>query len=45
MNKDLLRQLPSVDSLLKAEGLIDQIDKYGRESVVDAARKAIEGLR
>lgn len=45
MTKDLLRQLPSVDSLLKTEELIGQIEKYGRESVVDATRKVIEGIR
>ncbi len=45
MAKNLLRQLPSVDSLLKAEESLGQIEKYGRESVVDAARKVIEGLR
>ncbi len=45
MSKDLLRQLPSVDNLLnsvEAEGLIG---KYGRETVVDAARKMIGKLR
>jgi len=45
MTKDLLRQLPSVDSLLKTEEAESQIEKYGRKTVVDAARKVIEGLR
>jgi L-seryl-tRNA(Ser) seleniumtransferase len=45
MAKDLLRQLPSVDSLLKTEESEGLIKKYGRESVVDAARSVIEGIR
>jgi L-seryl-tRNA(Ser) seleniumtransferase len=45
MAKDLLRQLPSVDSLLKTEESKGLIKKYGRECVVDAARNVIEGLR
>lgn len=45
MSKDFLRQLPSVDNLLKtveAEGLIE---KYGRAMVVDGARQVIDELR
>jgi L-seryl-tRNA(Ser) seleniumtransferase len=45
MTKDLLRQLPSVDSLLNTEESKGLIQKYGRESVVGAARKVIEGFR
>lgn len=45
MAKDFLRQLPSVDSLLKTEESKGMIQKYGRESVVGAARHVIEGLR
>ncbi|UCE41187.1 MAG: L-seryl-tRNA(Sec) selenium transferase [Candidatus Aminicenantes bacterium] len=45
MTKDILRQLPSVDSLLKTEALERLIEKYGREIVVDAVRKVIEELR
>jgi L-seryl-tRNA(Ser) seleniumtransferase len=45
MDKDLFRQLPSVDSLVKTEESKGLIQKYGRESVVGAARHVIEGLR
>lgn len=45
MTKDLLRQLPSVDRLLQTEESEGLIEKYGRESVVGAARKVIEKLR
>jgi L-seryl-tRNA(Ser) seleniumtransferase len=45
MAKDLLRQLPSIDSLLKEEHSVNLIEKYGRESVVDTARLIIEELR
>ncbi len=45
MAKDLLRRLPSVDSLLKTEESEGLSKKYGRECVVDAVRKVIEGLR
>jgi L-seryl-tRNA(Ser) seleniumtransferase len=45
MEKNLLRQLPSVDRLLKTEESEGLVEKYGRESVVDAVRKVIEELR
>ncbi len=45
MAKDLLRQLPSLDRLLKTKESEGLIAKYGRESVVSAARKVIENLR
>jgi L-seryl-tRNA(Ser) seleniumtransferase len=45
MTKDLLRRLPSVDSLLKTEESEGLIAKYGRAVVVDTARKVVEGLR
>ena len=45
MAKDLLRQLPSVDSLLKKDESLGLIEKFGRESVVDATRRVIDGLR
>ena len=45
MAKDLLRQLPSLDRLLKTEESKGLIEKYGRENVVAAARKVIENLR
>jgi L-seryl-tRNA(Ser) seleniumtransferase len=45
MTKDLLRQLPSVDNLLKTEESEGLIAKYGRDVVVDAARKVVGELR
>ncbi len=45
MDKDLLRRLPSVDSLLRTEESKGLIQRYGRESVANAARRVIEGLR
>ncbi len=45
MTKDLLRKLPSVDSLLKTGVSERLIAKYGRVAVVDAARKVVTGLR
>ncbi len=45
MSKDLLRQLPSVDNLLKTEEAEVLIGKFGRKMVVDAAREMVEMLR
>jgi L-seryl-tRNA(Ser) seleniumtransferase len=45
MSKDFLRQLPSVDNLLKTQEAEGLIGKYGREMVVDAARQEIDELR
>jgi L-seryl-tRNA(Ser) seleniumtransferase len=45
MTKDLLRHLPSVHRLLKTEESEGLIEKYGRECVIDTARKVIEELR
>jgi L-seryl-tRNA(Ser) seleniumtransferase len=45
MANDLLRKLPSVDSLLNTEKSVVLIAKYGRDVVVDSARKVVEGLR
>jgi L-seryl-tRNA(Ser) seleniumtransferase len=45
MSKELLRQLPSVDDLLKTEEAEALIGEYGRTMVVDAARRSIDELR
>ena len=45
MNVDRLRQLPSVDRLLGLEPAEALIEAYGREQVVDALRRALEGAR
>lgn len=45
MSKNLLRQLPSVDKLLKTERAGVFIERYGRSLVVDASRRVIENLR
>ena len=42
---DLYRRLPSVDELLRDEGLSRAIARYGRAVVTDAARAVLEGLR
>ncbi len=42
---NLLRQLPSVDSLLGRDEAAALIGKYGREAVVAAVRSAIDGTR
>lgn len=43
LNKNnLLRQLPSVDKVLKNEKIMILIEKYGREVVTDAVRKSID---
>ncbi len=45
MAKDLLRQLPSIDSLIITEELKALAEKYNRDSVVHAARTVIEDMR
>ncbi len=45
MTKKSLRQLPSVDSLLKKEESGSLFEKYGREMVVNAARRVLEEFR
>lgn len=45
MTKDLLRQIPSVDSLMKTEEAKNFVEKYGRDIVVETARRVIERLR
>lgn len=41
----MLRYLPSVDDVLKADLSREAIDQHGRPAVVAAIRKALEGLR
>lgn len=45
MTELLLRQLPSLDHLLKTERSGGLIEKFGRGSVVETARKVIDQLR
>ncbi len=45
MSKNLLRQLPSVDRLLKTERAGAFIERYGRSLTVDASRRVIADLR
>jgi L-seryl-tRNA(Ser) seleniumtransferase len=45
MNKTLLRGLPKVDELLNHQGLTSLIEKYPRETITDAIRETIDGLR
>jgi len=45
MKKVLLRQLPSVDSLLKTESVEVLIERFGRKTVVDAARAVLKEFR
>lgn len=45
MMKNLLRNLPSVDRLIKTEDGKALIEKYNRDLVVDSARKILEELR
>jgi len=40
-----LRQIPSVDKLINAEGVKVLIGDYGRDVVVEAARTVLKGLR
>ena len=43
--QDLLRSLPSVDSLLAHRPILDFIQDYGRESVVNATRLLLDDAR
>lgn len=45
MPKNIFRQIPPVDEVLKAEGLQDIIRKYSRQFVVDVVREVLDGLR
>ncbi len=46
MNKNLLyRSIPKVDILLEKEEIQNAIEEYGREIVMEAIRKEMEGLR
>jgi L-seryl-tRNA(Ser) seleniumtransferase len=45
MSEPLLRKIPSLDALLKAEGADALIEAFGRTSVVAAARTVLEDLR
>lgn len=45
MSKAILRQLPSVDRLLKTEDAKVLVGKYGRKTVLDAARNVLEDFR
>ncbi|WP_419941806.1 hypothetical protein [Candidatus Palauibacter sp.] len=42
---DPRRRLPSMDSLLKRPEVGAWIDRYGRETVKDALRRALDGER
>ena len=46
MNKNLLyRSIPKVDVLLEREDIRKQIDRYGRETVMEAIREEMDALR
>lgn len=45
MSKNILRQIPSVDEVLKSDGLQDIIQKHSRQFVVDVVREVLDGLR
>ncbi len=45
MNEKLLRQLPSVDSLMKTESAELLVERYGRKTVVEAARFVLSEFR
>lgn len=45
MNEDMLRQLPSIDELMKSPEAEALITSHGRETVVDAVRLAVGNAR
>lgn len=45
MNRDLLRELPSVDELVESPALAEARAAHDRELIVAVAREVIEGLR
>lgn len=45
MPKNIFRQIPSVDEILKSDGLQDIIQKYSRQFVADVVREVLDGLR
>jgi CRISPR/Cas system-associated protein Csm6 len=44
-NEQLLRKLPSVDTLLKDPGLENYIAEVGRKVVADSIRRAVDEVR
>ena len=44
-HKDKLRDIPSVDRMLREPGLAAAIETYGRSAVTDAAREVLAGWR
>ena len=46
MNKNVLyRSIPKVDVLLETESIQELIQRYGRETVMEAIHEETEGLR
>jgi L-seryl-tRNA(Ser) seleniumtransferase len=45
MNKELLRQLPKIDELLKLHSVMELIESFGRAAVTDALRDTIDKYR
>lgn len=40
-----LRDLPSIDQLLKSEAIVGAVERFGRPVVVDVLRKSLAGIR